>query len=116
MKNIKKFVAALCVSATLLSGFAAVPAFALTSQDQSPQSARTSLAGSDLWTRGLYNGNNGYYFAYSYYFNGVYNHRSEAKFNGETKGLSAYAGSTSSPETSSYNTISGYSVSCFLGF
>lgn len=98
---------ALITVATVIPAFAAV-----TSYDTSPQSSRTALAGSDCWTRGLYNGNNGWYFAYSYYQNYSYRSYAKASLNGETVYRTNVIGYTACATTSSYQTTSGFAVSC----
>jgi len=69
-----------------------------------------NLPGSDNWNRGLTNPGTGYYMAYSYYYNSVYNHMSEAKIDGLGQisqlcgpGTTSLANSDSRPSYASAN-------------
>lgn len=110
MLKSKKLITTLMLSAVLLAG-AAIPASAVISYDTVPTSGRTVLQGSDKWTRGLYNGNNGWYMSYSYYQNYSYNSYVKASLNGGTNSSQNVVGYTACANRNEPTTY-GYAVSC----
>ena len=54
-----------------------------------------NLPGSDKWNRGIKSGTNGYYIAYSYYYNSSYSHSAKASLPNGTRVSQVYSpGST----------------------
>ncbi len=73
---------------------------------------RTSnLSGTDKWNRGISSGDNGYYMAYSYYYNAKYAHAAKADLedSSDTSELKL-AGKTASANSDSYPTYSSAAV------
>lgn len=110
----KKIISTLMISA--LTIVAAIPASAYTKYESSynlqPTSSNTStLPGKDTWTKGLKNPGNGYYLAYSYYYNPSYIHGSKATLNGTRRFDRANAGQSSCANSDSERTTYGFVVS-----
>jgi hypothetical protein len=107
----KKFLISSILGITLVS-MMGMSAFAI-SLFQSSSNTK-NLPGSDLWTRGIYDGHNGYYMAYSYYNNNVYTHAAKAVLSGSAvtsplgaPGVTVDASSDSYP---SYSTAQVYAA------
>jgi hypothetical protein len=65
--------------------------------------AGTAANAGTKWTDGLYNGHNGYYMAYGYYYDGQTRHYSWASLGGHSTGNKwAPAGQTTDAKTDSY--------------
>ncbi|MDS1001897.1 hypothetical protein P9J83_00010 [Clostridium sporogenes] len=65
------------------------------------------LPGRDNWNRGIKSGGNGYYMAYSYYYNPSYNHMAIASLPGSTRRSQVYGpGATASINSKSRPSIS----------
>lgn len=88
MMNAKKLIAATLIALTVAGGAGSI--------------AKAGIK----WTKGLYDGHNGYYFAYSYYYDGNFSHYSWARLGSDYTG-NVYAGpdSTSQANTGSYQTM-----------
>lgn len=82
-----------------------------------PVSSGTSLNsnGHDLWTRGLQEGSNNYYFGYSYYYNSESSHYSTATLNNSsTIRGNALPGDTSVANSNSFQSPFNYRVTAGL--
>ena len=112
MLKSKKIFTTLILAAIITVG-TVIPAFAVTQVstiDTTNQVGRTILNGSDCWNRGLYDGNNGWYMAYSYYKNYSYRSYVKSSLNGESKIGENAISYTAIANTRSYQTTSGYKV------
>lgn len=80
------------------------------------RSANTSLPGSDLWTHALKEGDNNYYWAYSYYYNSAHSHYSTATLNNGAIARDAkLAGDTSAADSDSYQSPFAFKVTAGIG-
>ncbi|GFZ34301.1 hypothetical protein CSC2_48270 [Clostridium zeae] len=119
--SINKIFSSLALTTFLVGGAASVSAYAFnvvesrTSTNQQNLSYFTDMQGSDLWTRGLRDGHNGYYFAYSYYTNLIHDSAAFAYLNNNVKYDEGGHNETAVATTQSFNTTMGYKVICQRG-
>ena len=78
-------------------------------------SDHTSLPGTDLWTHALQEGDNNYYWGYSYYYNNNHQHYAIATLNGEAADDTKLSGDTAHADSDSFQNPRNFKAIAGIG-